>query len=173
MPNAGKHQTVSTRHIKAAGDFRLLNLQDPTLSAEDVCGALNLQPHPEGGHYREIWRDDAATGQREAVSTILFLLKAGERSHWHRIDAAELWLWHAGSPLELTVAGQDGATSLHHLGPDLGRGHILQGIVPPHAWQSAESLGKWSLVGCVVAPAFSFARFELAPPGWEPSKSVK
>ncbi len=108
-------------------------------------------------------------GQRGAGTAILFLLVAGERSHWHRVDAAELWLWQAGAPLELRVAasGRD-APSRHRLGPDLAVGEVLQHVVPPGQWQAAEADGAWTLVSCVVAPAFSFAGFALAPPGWNP-----
>ena len=125
---------------------------------------LGLAPHPEGGHYRELWRDAPASGARGAATSILFLLAAGERSNWHRVDAAEIWLWQAGAPLLLEIAGQ----SLQRLGPDLAEGETLQAAVPPHAWQAARSLGAWSLVSCIVAPAFAFEGFELAPPGWAP-----
>ncbi|WP_158745540.1 cupin domain-containing protein [Acidisphaera sp. L21] len=146
----------------------MIDLRNPALSAGDVCAALALSPHPEGGHYREIWRDTHGDGGRGAVTTILFLLAAGERSHWHRVDAAELWLWHGGAPLRLGIA--EGAAAPRHfvLGPDLGAGAALQLVVPAHGWQAAESLGAWSLVGCVVAPAFQFEGFELAAPGWAP-----
>jgi predicted cupin superfamily sugar epimerase len=126
-----------------------------------VIERLALAPHPEGGWYRETWRD-AAGEARGHASLILFLLAAGERSHWHRVDAAELWLFHAGAPLTLSIAE----------GPE--RRNVLlsaekpQAIVPASAWQAAVSMGEWTLVGCVVAPAFDFAGFELAPIGWEP-----
>ncbi len=128
--------------------------------------ALGLSPHPEGGHYREIWRDRPADGGRGAATSILFLLAEGERSRWHRIDAAEIWLWQAGAPMALGVHGA--GEHLIRLGPELGRGEQLQAVVPAGAWQEARSLGRWSLVACVVAPAFDFARFELAPDGWSP-----
>jgi predicted cupin superfamily sugar epimerase len=132
-----------------------------------VIAALALQPHPEGGHYRETWRDAPADGRRGAGTAILFLLAAGESSHWHRVDAAELWIWQAGAPLALAVA--EAATTRHVLGPEAGT-QSLHAVVPPLAWQSAASLGAWSLVTCVVAPAFSFAGFDLAPPGWRPEQ---
>ena len=130
--------------------------------------ALDLRPHPEGGHYRETWRDDPPDGGRGAATAILFLLAAGERSHWHRVDAAEIWLWHAGAPLRLGLSA-DGKSRAHRtIGPDLAAGAALQGVVPAGFWQAAESLGAWTLVSCVVAPAFAFSGFELAPPAWQP-----
>lgn len=135
------------------------------LSAEDVITVLGLAPHPEGGHFRETFRD-AGEG-RGASTAIYFLLRAGERSHWHRVDATEVWHWHAGAPLMLRIAAEGERRDMV-LGTDLGRGERPQGVVPPHGWQAAESLGAWTLVGCTVAPAFEFAGFELAPPGWEP-----
>ena len=143
-----------------------VDLRDPTLSAAAVCVALDLATHPEGGHYREIWRDQLASGRRGAASSILFLLAAGERSRWHRVDAAEIWLWQAGAPLALRIAGV--GTGQLRLGPDLAGGDVLQGVVPARAWQDAESLGAWSLASCIVAPAFEFAGFEMAAPGWSP-----
>ena len=142
----------------------MIDLRDPALPAAAVIAALALAPHPEGGHYRETWRDRPADGRRGAATAILFLLREGERSHWHRVDAAELWLWQGGAPLTLHRApGPDLV-----LGPDLAAGQMLQGIVPAHAWQAATPGATWSLVTCVVAPAFDFAGFTLAPPGWAP-----
>jgi predicted cupin superfamily sugar epimerase len=129
-----------------------------------VIHALNLRPHPEGGHYRETWRDAAPDGGRGVGTAILFLLAAGERSHWHRVDAAELWIWQAGAPLLLRLG--DGVE--RRLGSDASNGQVLQGLVPAGVWQSAASLGDWSLCTCVVMPAFEFAGFELAPEGWAP-----
>lgn len=137
------------------------------LDADAVIALLGLAPHPEGGHFRETYRDRAPDGVRAASTAIYFLLKAGERSHWHRVDAAEVWHWHAGSPLQLSISDDEGRRALV-LGPDLAAGQRPQGVVPPHAWQAAKSLGDWTLVGCTVAPAFDFAGFELAQPGWEP-----
>ena len=135
-------------------------------TAEAVIAALGLAPHPEGGHFREVYR---APGEgRTAVTSIYFLLAAGERSHWHRVDASEIWCFHAGAPLELEIAAEDGTRIRHRLGPDIAAGERPQAVVPPDAWQSARSLGGWTLVGCQVAPAFEFAGFELAPPGWSP-----
>jgi len=133
-----------------------------------VIAALGLLPHPEGGHYRETWRDRPDTGGRGAGTAILFLLQAGERSHWHKVDAAELWLWQAGAPLTLQISADSRRSKSRRLGPNLGAGESLQGVVAAGSWQAATSLGAWSLVSCVVAPAFDFAGFTLAPPGWQP-----
>ncbi len=143
-----------------------IDLRDPTLAAASVTEALGLAPHPEGGWFRETWRDSPA-GERGVGTGILFLLAAGERSHWHRVDAVELWVWQGGAPLRLGIADADGRRTLI-LGPDLTAGETLQAVVPIPAWQEAASLGAWSLVGCMVAPAFDFAGFELAPIGWSP-----
>ncbi len=145
----------------------MADLRDPSQPAFAVLNALGLSPHPEGGHYRELWRDQPASGGRGVGTSILFLLAAGERSHWHRVDAAEIWLWHAGAPLRLGIAGDAGRQEVR-LGPDLAGGEALQAVVPAKAWQEAASLGAWSLVSCVVAPAFEFAGFEMAPPDWSP-----
>ena len=146
-----------------------LDLRISTRSADAVRSALQLAPHPEGGHYRELWRDPALPGARGAGTSILFLLAEGERSHWHRVDAAEIWLWHAGAALELGLSAPDsGQVRTVRLGPDLGGGEALQAVVPVQVWQAARSLGAWSLVSCVVAPAFEFAGFEMAPTGWSP-----
>lgn len=141
------------------------DLRDPTLAAHEVITALRLAPHPEGGFYREIFRDSPTSGTRGAATSILFLLPAGQRSHWHRVDAAEIWLWQAGASLTLHMEGQPPL----QLGPNLTAGETLQATVPAHAWQAAEPNGPWSLVSCVVVPAFDFAGFELAPEGWAPS----
>ncbi len=144
-----------------------IDLRDPTLPEAAVRAALGLLPHPEGGHYRELWRDQPPSG-RGAGSSILFLLAAGERSHWHRVDAAEIWLWQGGSALLLGIAGTAAGRQELRLGPDLAGGDVLQGIVPAHAWQEARSLGGWTLVSCIVVPAFEFAGFDLAPADWSP-----
>jgi uncharacterized protein len=135
--------------------------------ADEIIATLNLQPHPEGGWFRETFRD-ASGGARGASTAIYYLLKAGERSHWHRIDAAEVWHWYAGEPLELRIA-EGGRRETFVLGQDLAGGQRPQAVVPPQAWQAARSLGAFTLVGCTVAPAFDFAQFEMAPPGWEPT----
>ncbi|MGE0717212.1 MAG: cupin domain-containing protein [Alphaproteobacteria bacterium] len=137
-------------------------------SADAVIAALGLQPHPEGGHFAETYRHVPPEGGRGAMTAIYFLLKAGERSHWHRVDADEIWFWHAGAPLRLSIAAADGTIADHRLGPDVSGGERPQRLVPADAWQAAVSLGDWTLVSCTVAPAFEFAGFELAPPDWQP-----
>jgi predicted cupin superfamily sugar epimerase len=140
-------------------------------SAADIIARLHLQPHPEGGHYRETFRDARIDADGRAASTaIYFLLARGERSHWHRIDAVEIWHYYAGDALSLRVADDGGERSVR-LGTDLAAGELPQAIVPAHAWQAAESTGDWTLVGCTVAPGFDFATFELAPRGWVPTIS--
>jgi predicted cupin superfamily sugar epimerase len=137
--------------------------------AADIITRLGLKPHPEGGHYRETFRDQAVDADGRSRSTaIYFLLASGERSHWHRVDAVETWHHYAGSPLTLRIA-DEGGERIVTLGADLAAGETPQGIVPAHAWQAAESTGDWTLVGCTVAPGFEFAKFELAPKGWSPS----
>jgi predicted cupin superfamily sugar epimerase len=132
-----------------------------------IIEMLGLVPHPEGGHYRETWRHDNEQ-ERGAGSAIYYLLQAGERSHWHRIDAAEIWHFYAGAPLELLTRGDGGDVIRHVLGPEIVRAELPQIVVAPNEWQSARSLGDWTLVGCTVSPAFDFERFELAPKGWSP-----
>jgi predicted cupin superfamily sugar epimerase len=137
-------------------------------SAADIIAQLDLKPHPEGGHYRETFRDSDCDAKGRSHSTaIYFLLARGERSHWHRIDATEVWHYYAGDALSLRIADDSGARSIT-LGPDLAAGEMPQAIVPTQAWQAAESTGDWTLVGCTVAPGFEFATFELAPKGWKP-----
>jgi len=128
-------------------------------SAADIIRLLDLQPHPEGGHYRETFRDPRKVEGRSVGTAIYFLLAAGERSHWHRVDAAEIWHFHAGAPLALEIEGQGVVT----LGVDLAAGQRPQAVVTTGAWQAARTLGDWTLVGCTVAPGFEFAGFELAP----------
>ncbi|MEO9131403.1 MAG: cupin domain-containing protein [Sphingomonas sp.] len=134
--------------------------------AAAIITRLELLPHPEGGWYRETFRQPSPENSRGLATAILFLLENGQRSHWHRVDAAELWLWHAGNPLALLV--DNGERREHLLGGDVLAGETPQAIVPINAWQSAEARHGWVLVSCVVAPAFEFAGFELAPEGWEP-----
>ena len=138
------------------------------LSAADVIRLLGLRPHPEGGHFHEIFRDQQTVDGKRAVSTaIYYLLARGERSHWHRVDAAEVWHFYGGGNLSLQVS-ENGHTTKHVLGMDLAAGARPQVVVPAGAWQSAQSLGDWTLVGCTVAPGFDFAGFEMAPKGWAP-----
>jgi uncharacterized protein len=137
-------------------------------SASDIIARLGLKPHPEGGHYRETFRDsDAGSNGRSHSTAIYFLLARGERSHWHRVDAAEVWHYYAGDALTLRIA-DDRDTRGITLGPNLAAGEVPQAIVPAHAWQAAESTGDWTLVGCTVAPGFEFAGFEMAPKDWKP-----
>jgi uncharacterized protein len=139
------------------------------LSAAEVIRLLELQPHPEGGHYREAFRDSRKVeGGRAASTAIYFLLARGERSHWHRIDTTEVWHWYAGSALNLSIA-RNAQTETFRLGADVAVGERPQIVVPANAWQSAECLGDWALCGCTVAPGFEFSTFELAPKDWIPS----
>lgn len=139
------------------------------LDAEAIVTLLGLAPHPEGGFYRETFRDSALLPDGRAASTaIYFLLRAGEVSRWHRVDAAEAWHWYAGAPLALDLAETGTPSRRLVLGADLAAGERPQHVVPAGAWQSARSLGAWTLVGCTVAPGFTFAGFELAGEGFEP-----
>ena len=139
--------------------------------AAAIVARLGLAPHPEGGWYRETWRAEAEPGMRAGGTAILFLLEAGQRSHWHRVDAAELWLWHAGAPLALlTAPSEAGPVAALTLGGDPLTGETQQGIVPAYHWQAAQARNGWALVSCVVVPAFDFAGFTLAPPGWAPGQ---
>jgi len=138
-------------------------------TAAEIIARLELKPHPEGGYYRETFRDKRVDANGRSFSTaIYFLLARGERSQWHRIDAVEVWHYCAGSALTLRIA-HDGCTQhTVRLGPDISQGERPQAIVPAQAWQTAETSGDWTLVGCTVAPAFEFAGFELAPKEWAP-----
>ena len=138
------------------------------VTAAEIIARLELKPHPEGGHYRETFRDSSIDARGRSRSTaIYFLLACGERSHWHRIDAVEVWHYYAGHALTLQIADDSGQRSVR-LGAELGAGEVPQAIVPAHAWQAAASDGDWTLAGCTVAPGFEFAKFELAPQGWTP-----
>lgn len=133
------------------------------MSAAEIIERLGLQPHPEGGWYRQTWVGPLVGG-RASGTAILFLLQAGERSHWHRVDADEIWLWHAGASLVLAM-GERAATEVR-LGPKVLGGEVVQLVVPAGWWQAARPLGEWVLVSCTVSPGFRFEGFELAPPGW-------
>lgn len=138
-------------------------------TAQQMIAALELEPHPEGGWYRQTWAA-ASGGTRPAGTAIYYLLAASEVSHWHRIDSAEVWHFYTGAALELSIAPTDDASAVPHiLGPDVGAGARPQIVVPPHHWQSARTTGAWSLVGCTVSPGFQFDQFELAASGWSPS----
>jgi len=147
-------------------------LTAPALTAAEIIRLLDLKPHPEGGHFREAFRDARTDKDDRAASTaIYFLLARGERSHWHRIDAVEIWHFYAGSALTLEIVlDEAGPIERITLGPDLARGQRPQAAVPAQAWQAAQSLGDWTLVGCTVAPGFEFSAFELAPKGWTPGR---
>lgn len=140
------------------------------MEAEAVIRLLGLQPHPEGGHFAETFRDDARDADgRSRGTAIYYLLRAGESSAWHRVhDASEIWHWYAGAPLALSIAAPGGTEEVHMLGPDLMSGARPQAAVPAGHWQAARSTGAWTLVGCTVAPGFEFEGFELAPDGWTP-----
>ena len=141
-------------------------------TAAEMIRALELKPHPEGGHYRETFRDSRQVEGRPASTAILFLLAHGERSYWHRIDAVEIWHYYAGAALKLSLA--DGSKEeIFRLGANIDAGEVPQVIVPARAWQAAESLGQWTLIGCTVAPGFSFEGFELAPAGWSPHNQTR
>jgi predicted cupin superfamily sugar epimerase len=137
-------------------------------AVDAIIDLLGLRPHPEGGWYVETWRDDGGDGGRGAGSAIYYLLAAGQGSHWHRVDATEIWHHYAGAPLVLSVHAADASTRDIVLGDDLAAGQVPQAVVPTGAWQAAETSGPWTLVGCTVSPAFTFDGFELAPPEWSP-----
>jgi predicted cupin superfamily sugar epimerase len=144
----------------------------PKLTAADVIRLLELKPHPEGGHFRETMRDaHPAAGERGHSTAIYFLLAAGERSHWHKVDAVEVWHYYAGAALTLEISPDvKGPIERVKVGPDLTAGERPQAAVPAHFWQAAESQGEWTLVGCTVAPGFDFTGFELAPPDFTPGQ---
>lgn len=160
-PLNGRHETL----------FRTVHSRATVVSdaAEELIRQLNLRPHPEGGSYREVFRDVRGSDNRARSTAIYFLLRKGEVSHWHRIDACEVWHWYAGSPLALSIAQARGAPVVLVLGNDVSAGQRPQIVVPERAWQSARTLGDYSLAGCTVAPGFDFDKFELAPQGFEPS----
>ncbi len=138
------------------------------MTANEIIKALKLQSHPEGGWYKETWRADAPPGERASGTAIFYLLEQGQRSHWHRVDATEIWHFYAGAPLRLELSADGSNREDHLLGNNLNAGETPQVIVPSHCWQAGESLGAWTLVGCTVSPAFEFDGFELAPPSWTP-----
>lgn len=143
-------------------------MRDP----DTIIAELGLRPHPEGGYYAETWRAATGAGERPTGTAIYYLLRAGERSHWHRVDAAEVWHHYDGDPLALSIAPGSGAEAAERyvLGPDLAGGQRPQLVVPAGDWQAAEPLGAWTLVGCTVSPGFEFEGFELAEPEWEPGR---
>jgi len=141
----------------------------PALTAQDIIKMLGLKPHPEGGHFRETFRDSMqARDGRTASTAAYYLLARGERSHWHRLDAAEIWHWYAGAPLQLEIATAPGRIERVTLGGDISAGLRPQAVVPAEVWQAAQTTGDWTLVGCTVAPGFDFTKHEIAPQGWSP-----
>ncbi|MCG6856789.1 MAG: cupin domain-containing protein [Salaquimonas sp.] len=138
------------------------------MGAAEIVDLLRLEPHPEGGHFREMFRDSREHDSRSVSTAIYFLLKAGEVSRWHRVDAAETWHFYAGASLELSTSEAVGQVERQILGNDLTAGQRPQIVIPADCWQMAQSLGDWTLVGCTVAPGFEFAGFEMAPQGWVP-----
>ncbi len=138
------------------------------MTADEVITKLGLQPHPEGGWYRQTFSDMAGPGERAHSTAIYYLLKGDELSAWHRIDAVEIWHFYAGAPLALILFEEGEPEQRVLLGPDLANGQRPQAIVPRHCWQTAQSTGEWTLVGCTVAPGFLFSGFELAPRNWQP-----
>ena len=157
------------RYDDPARDGRRLRYPRGMPDAAAVIAALRLRAHPEGGWFAETWRAPAVNGARPSSSAIVYLLSAGERSHWHRVDADEVWQFAAGAPLEVSVwADGEPEVLIHRLGSDVVAGDRPQVVVPAGAWQAARPLGAWALVGCIVAPAFDFDGFELAAPGWAP-----
>ena len=135
-------------------------------TADEIIAQLGLEPHPEGGHYRQTFR--ALDSPRGASTAIYFLLKAGERSHWHKVDADEVWHHYAGAPLELSLSDDGRRVRRLRLGSDFDLDELPQAVVPRGVWQAARTLGAWTLIGATVAPAFEFEHFEMAPPDWEP-----
>jgi len=133
------------------------------LDPSAIIESLGLIPHPEGGDYVETWRGPDRGDGRATATAIYFLLRAGQRSHWHRVDADEIWLYHLGAPLRLSLIDDGDGISDHLLGPQKP-----QVRVPAHIWQAAEPTGEFTLVSCIVVPGFEFLGFELAPPGWQP-----
>jgi len=139
------------------------------MNAHNIIQLLNLQPHPEGGHFCETYRDpETINGERAASTAIYFLLQAGEVSRWHKVDAAETWHWYAGAPLHLAIVDRQKHILNVDLGNDLMAGQRPQAVVPKDAWQQAWSQGSWTLVGCTVAPGFEFSGFQMAPDGFDP-----
>ena len=139
------------------------------LTAQDIIRMLGLKPHPEGGHFRETFRDATQAADGRAASTAAYyLLARGERSHWHRLDAAEIWHWYAGAPLQLEIAAAPGRIERITLGGDISAGLRPPAVVPAAVWQAAQTTGDWTLVGCTVAPGFDFTKHQLAPQGWSP-----
>lgn len=140
------------------------------MQSRDIIAALEMEPHPEGGWYRQTFRDTDGDARGHSTA-IYYLLEAGQRSHWHRVrDAAEVWHFYAGAPLILRHAADGGPVETAILGPDILKGERPQAVIPADVWQSAETLGAFTLVGCTVSPGFTFDSFEMAPPAWSPGE---
>lgn len=137
-------------------------------TAQEIISALELERHPEGGWYVQTFIDAQGSGERAHSTAIYYLLEVGDHSHWHTVDAVEIWHYHAGAPLELSLSMDGRTVRTIRLGPDILAGERPQGIVRKGEWQSARSLGDWTLVGCTVAPGFEFAGFTMASPDWQP-----
>jgi predicted cupin superfamily sugar epimerase len=140
------------------------------VDADEIIRTLNLTPHPEGGWFRETFRDGGAMNGRAHGTAIYYLLRSGERSHWHRVDASEIWHWYAGGPLALQLSVDGRKSETHVLGTHLAGGEQPQIVVPRGVWQAAAPLGAFTLVGCTVAPGFEFAGFEMAEKNWQPGE---
>ena len=140
------------------------------MKAAEIVALLQLEPHPEGGFYRQMFADEAAENGRAHSTAIYYLLEGGVAGRWHRVDSAEVWHWYGGAALDLTLSADGVETETHRLGPALTAGERPQVVVPRGCWQSARSLGAWTLTGCTVAPGFEFAHFEMAPEGWAPGQ---
>jgi len=138
------------------------------MTADEIIKKLDLQPHPEGGYFKETFRDTKTINGRSCGTAIFFLLKEGQGSHWHKVDAAEVWHFYAGSSLELRISDGKSTPQNLILSNQLEIDELPQHVVPAHHWQAARTLGEWTLVGCTVSPGFEFSSFELAPPDWEP-----
>ena len=157
-------------HLAIAGVCETCSADLMALSAEDIIHRLDLDPHPEGGWYRETWRAVAPEGTRASGTAIYYLLEKGQASHWHRVDAVEIWHYHAGAPLLLSLSEDGKERHRVIVGPDLNEGEHPQVVVPKDCWQAAASLGAWTLVSCTVSPGFEFSGFKLAEPDWSPGK---
>lgn len=145
----------------------------PSSSVTELIRQLELQPHPEGGWYRETWRAPAPGAARASATSIYFLLEEGQRSHWHKVDASEIWLWHAGSPVVISTSPTDtGPVMDILLGGNILVGETPQHLIEPDHWQSAYASTGWTLVSCIVSPGFEFEGFELAPAEWSPRQSA-
>lgn len=138
------------------------------LGAGDVIALLGLEPHPEGGFYRQTFSDQPDGTGRPVSTLIYYLLTNNQAGAWHRVDSAEVWHWYAGAPLLLSISRDGKSIATQRLGNDLAADERPQAVVPPNAWQQARVEGDWGLVGCTVAPGFQFSKFEQAPPGWQP-----